>query len=263
MIKLKNKSNITTQHNHRGFTLAETLITLVIVGVVAALTVPTLVTKYQKEQTVTRLKKAYSTLAQTTNKAISEHGPIKTWEVSDSDTKSQEFLEKYMIPYLNVGKICGYKKTDECSYKYSQLNNPNTKYEFTDTYYKFFLADGTLIIAMAGGAPRGLTQMSASGQILGSYSFYGVDSYIYVDINGMKGPNRLGRDLFLYQYYIQWDMGPYGDLSGQFIPFGFSIENGHNANYYRKQGCRKDKNGIYCAAMIMADSWRISEKYPW
>ena len=43
-----------------GFTLAEVLITLVIIGVIAAMTIPTLVTKYQKEQTVNQLKQVFS-----------------------------------------------------------------------------------------------------------------------------------------------------------------------------------------------------------
>ena len=46
-----------------AFTLAEVLITLAIIGVVAAMTIPTLINNYQKKQTVTQLKKAYTTLA--------------------------------------------------------------------------------------------------------------------------------------------------------------------------------------------------------
>ena len=47
-----------------GFTLAEVLITLGIIGIVAAMTLPALVGKYQKKVTVTRLKKFYSTMQQ-------------------------------------------------------------------------------------------------------------------------------------------------------------------------------------------------------
>ena len=49
---LKNKIQV-------GFTLAEVLITLGIIGVVAAMTIPNLIAKYQKEQTVVKLKKHY------------------------------------------------------------------------------------------------------------------------------------------------------------------------------------------------------------
>ena len=48
----------------KAFTLAEVLITLGIIGVVAALTMPALIANYKKQQTIVQLKKAYTTLAQ-------------------------------------------------------------------------------------------------------------------------------------------------------------------------------------------------------
>lgn len=47
----------------RAFTLAEVLITIGVIGVVAAITIPSLVTSYQKRMTVNRLKGSYSKLA--------------------------------------------------------------------------------------------------------------------------------------------------------------------------------------------------------
>jgi prepilin-type N-terminal cleavage/methylation domain-containing protein len=61
----------------KGFTLSEVLITLAVIGTVAALTIPAVVSNYQKHQTVTRLKKTYSALANTTNLAIADHGPVE------------------------------------------------------------------------------------------------------------------------------------------------------------------------------------------
>ena len=60
-----------------GFTLAEVLITLVIVGVVAALTIPTLVNKTQNNQLAAAYKKTYGTLASATRMIISEEGTPK------------------------------------------------------------------------------------------------------------------------------------------------------------------------------------------
>ena len=57
-----------------GFTLAEVLITLVIIGVIAAITVPTLINKTQNQEYVSKLKKAYSTFTQATNQIIAEEG---------------------------------------------------------------------------------------------------------------------------------------------------------------------------------------------
>ena len=60
-----------------GFTLAEVLITLVIVGVIAAMTIPTLMNNTNKQEYVSRLKKTYSTMAQATNRIIAEEGKPK------------------------------------------------------------------------------------------------------------------------------------------------------------------------------------------
>lgn len=56
----------------KAFTLAEVLITLGIIGVIAALTLPGLIQGYRKKVTETALKKAYSQLSQ----ALERHKPI-------------------------------------------------------------------------------------------------------------------------------------------------------------------------------------------
>ena len=63
----------------RGFTLAEVLITLGIIGIVAAMTMPTLIGNYQKNVTVNRLKKNYATISQMFTKAINDYGDPSGW----------------------------------------------------------------------------------------------------------------------------------------------------------------------------------------
>ena len=65
-----------------AFTLAEVLITLAIIGIVAALTIPTLITNYQKKQTVSKLKQSYSIISQALTMAQAEHGDTTTWDVA-------------------------------------------------------------------------------------------------------------------------------------------------------------------------------------
>ena len=65
-----------------GFTLAEVLITLGIIGVVAAMTLPALIQKQQEKATVVRLKKAYSILSQAYMFAVQEYGTPDTWGMS-------------------------------------------------------------------------------------------------------------------------------------------------------------------------------------
>ena len=68
-----------------GFTLAEVLITLGIIGVVAAMTIPTLITNYQKRETVTRLKSAYAQLQQAIKLSESDNDELGGWDLTTRD----------------------------------------------------------------------------------------------------------------------------------------------------------------------------------
>lgn len=68
-----------------GFTLAEVLITLGIIGVVAAMTIPTLISNHQKKQTVVKLQKAISVMNQAYKLSYDEVGEpsvTEAWQVS-------------------------------------------------------------------------------------------------------------------------------------------------------------------------------------
>ncbi len=247
MIKTLNK----TSYN-KGFTLAETLIALVVIGVVAALTIPNMFVNHQKEETVTKLKKTYSTLSQITNKAIADYGPIKSWEVEND--KAKEFVDKYMAPYLNVVHNCGYESTGDCSFIMRQLKNPKKKAVF-DPYYKLVLGDGTALFIKV------TTRDLPRGDVVIPQAF----ATLYIDLNGQKGPNIIGKDIFLYVYHIKNDLTPSGgrNLSGILLPNGGTLAAVGDIRDELKEGCNKNAIGSSCAALIMADNWEIKDDYPW
>ena len=78
------------KYEKTGFTLAEVLITLGIIGVVAAMTIPILMTAYQKKQTVTRLKRAYSIVQQSIRLSEDENGEVESW---DTKLNGDEFFK--------------------------------------------------------------------------------------------------------------------------------------------------------------------------
>ena len=88
-----------------AFTLAEVLITLGIIGIVAAMTIPTLIAKYQEKQTVTRFKWVYSTLANAFTMAVAENGAPETW-----DLNSTEDLANILSKYMRISEKCHYTK---------------------------------------------------------------------------------------------------------------------------------------------------------
>ncbi len=245
-----------TFHNHKGFTLAETLITLVIIGIVAALTVPNMIIKHQKEETVIKLKKAYSTMSSIVNKAIFEHGPMKNWEIEQGQTK--EFVDKYISPYLNVAKNCGYEYTGDCEFTIAYLNKRNNKIVCGSNMYKLLLADNTLLL---------FQPVNKYDYTLNDITVPLSNLAVFIDINGAKGPNVLGRDIFYFVYFIQQDLSRVGGLdnSGKFLPEGGTLatSEGLTREYFKNRSCKKNGKGQHCAGLIMADNWEIKDDYPW
>ncbi len=227
----------------KGFTLAEVLITLAIIGVVAALTIPSVVKNYQKIQTVTQLKKVYSALANTTNLAVVDEGPINTWEIGTggSGQSAIDFANKYLTPYLKVSKDCKTNTTSDCAFYYSYLNS-NTVNTMSASSTRFYLNDGTLLaVAVIDEGPRRYAN-------------------VMVDINGQKKPNILGKDVFHYRYETYSNIPK---LVGKFMPvdiYGMTRDQARDNTIW---GCNKNATGTYCSSLIMYDGWKISDDYPW
>lgn len=101
------------QSKRIAFTLAEVLITLGIIGVVAALTIPTLIAKHQEKTRITKLKKIYSQLQNAFNLAVYENGPLETWGMAN--TYKRVDAENYTIDHsgrnLFMANITKYLKS--------------------------------------------------------------------------------------------------------------------------------------------------------
>ena len=83
--------------------MAEVLITLGIIGIVAAMTLPSLIKKHQRIETETRLKKAYSVINQAFLAAQAKHGEAKDWP--EWETSAEEILKRYIAPEIKGAKV--------------------------------------------------------------------------------------------------------------------------------------------------------------
>ena len=90
----------------KAFTLAEVLITLGIIGVVVAMTLPTLIQKQQDVATVSRLEKTYSILSQAVMSAQQEYGEIDFWTIVDNNQESTRENFARVEPYLKKVRKC-------------------------------------------------------------------------------------------------------------------------------------------------------------
>lgn len=100
--------SIYKKYTYKGFTLSEVLITLGIIGIVAALTIPTLISKYREKATITKVKESYSMLAQAYQFAVNENGSPDSWKFGSGmyDAVSHQKAANYLKPYLKLSADC-------------------------------------------------------------------------------------------------------------------------------------------------------------
>ncbi len=240
-----------------GFTLAEVLITLGIIGVVAALTIPSVIGNYKKEVTAKKLEHTYSVLSQALRAAQAEHGDPANWDLGgfyygmpadgSKETILNNFASNYLLPYLKVIKDYGFVTTSQASTKvgydgpYKPISND---FAGLNEGYYFVLADGTLVNLFLGSNCSGYDSDGKCNAYSYAYITFGVD------INGSKGNNQLGKEYFL-MYYNQ--------ATHKFLMYSA----GNNASRdFMRSSCNTD-DALSCGGLIQYDGWKIKDDYPW
>ena len=242
-----------------AFTLAEVLITLGIIGVVAAMTIPTLIANYQKKQTVSKLKQTYSTISQTLTMAQAEHGDTTTWEVAGiygtptDDTNFNhkdaitKFATKYFIPYLKVSKDFGYTQEQTVNYDgpYSPVTNNYVAGRGTPKYR--ILLTNDILISVGIGTSSCVGGTNPDGSCV-STEYRNI--IFEVDINGFSKPNTYGKDIFYMTF----------DLRKRIFEF---LKGNNNSRQVYLNYCKGDLGSQFCGYLISLDGWEIKEDYPW
>jgi len=177
-----------------GFTLAEVLITLAIIGIVAALTIPTIINYSFEREAVSKVKKNYSVLVQAMTKWADENGCLEhvstclshysCFDCKNGFSGVESQLNIVDRRYQNESKADADWLPDksytldgsESPYPWLGISKVSTNSEYMCDY---LLADGTILSVLFPDNWEGVT--------------YGM---IYIDINGKKGPNRVGKDQF-------------------------------------------------------------------
>lgn len=192
-----------------GFSLAEVLITLGVIGVVAAMTMPTLIQNHQKQVYATSAKKAVNIVQNMFKKMQADEGVFSFLDTELSsqgncvhgpengceDLYGNPSVHERIIPkYLKVVKPCA---DSDCNIKYQGWNylrcsNGKCKLQLSDSIGTLSEDKGGFYTSWSG--IRGF--YTADGMIF--YFLNGQQGIIqiYVDVNGEKGPNIHGRDLF-------------------------------------------------------------------
>ncbi len=234
-------SHLSPSHFSRksAFTLAEVLITLGIIGVVAAMTMPTLIAKYQKKVFATKVKQTYAILSNALTSSIAANGTPAEWsygatsdEVSTGSKEDLTYIvNTYFKPYLKVAEDIGYKSLGY----HIVLSNGTTLSFFTDGDSTNGIYTPTTIYILASNNKNTKVYWDASRD----YSQHDIFYTIYKDHH---------KFLNLFCWRCSEDV---------------KRDDIKNDNSY---GCNKNiaKNDRYnCGALIMNDGWEIKDDYPW
>ena len=237
-----NKVNsLFTTHNslkRPAFTLAEVLITLGIIGVVSAMTVPTLMANHRKKVVETKLEKIYSVMNQAINLTNAEYGDVTNWIIdcgsSNSPTCSINEVENWFNS--TIGKHIETLKTGKTK------NKTNT--------------NDILLIYLKDGSILGVTN-------------YIYDMVFYVNSDAISN-TQSGKNYFLFRFNpillshqnneeAQKDLKY--SLKPTFEPYS-NYWNGTREQLIDGHSFSCAQNHAFCAKLIQYDGWKISKDYP-
>ena len=161
-----------------AFTLAEVLITLGIIGVVAAMTIPSIIQKTNQKGLEASFKKSYSNLHNAFNLVIAEGIPVFQGDAVDSNS---EFAQAVYAKYKQLKLISSEEKSD---YRNKAKNFNKNKPMRAPQCSQYMGSSGAFI--------------TPDGSILSILQNCGA-LWFTIDTNGLyKGPNALGHDIFIF-----------------------------------------------------------------
>ncbi len=232
-----------------GFTLSEVLVTIGIIGVVAGITLPSVIKKHQRKEAEVRLQKAYSIISQAFLRAQSKYGEIKDWTNWDD---AEDILRQYIAPELNNVKIYSKTATSDRNmmcFEGKLFNGSSSSGNAVKVQYRWmtniyistpFLINNTASIKLTDGTCIGLNNKNG-----------GEDNsqLLFIDTNGSsQGPNIAGYDLFFFVV-----------VENNIKPVGYNWTSYALTDASKTHACnpKSPAGGMVCAAKVMSDSWKI------
>ncbi len=178
-----------------GFTLAEVLIILTIIGVVASLTIPNLITSTQNQKLHIAWKKTFNQISNGYLTFLNDNNGTGLGLGLDANIS-------LLYPYFKAIKTCGWADRDECWHAAGESSNlDGTIIAGGGLSHGMILTDGTLIT------------VGSTGWGVNCAGYNGACARWFIDVNGKTGPNIVGKDiysLYLMRNYVaptglSWD----------------------------------------------------------
>lgn len=251
----------------RGFTLTEVLITLGVIGVVSALTIPTLINNYQTKALAIQIRKSVLDIENQIDILITEEGKTSFGSTSISTTDG---LDNFMKSHFKVLKTCDSEHTSECfaNQEYIAMEGNKTT-NFTCSGTSYLLANSSVICAQKITTQDVEVEEDTSSTSTPSVSIpseenkywqelRGLNIELYVDTNGQEGPNIGGRDMFhmyirpdgrIYDKAVDSDgicYAPGGDMTQAVCVQGLKL---------KEKDCKTSPVGDGCIETLSKNNW--------
>ena len=225
-----------------AFTLAEVLITLGIIGVVAAMTIPTLTKEYRRAVSIAKLKKTYATLQQAIQRTVADNLGYSYVNFSDGNTDSMvNWYNYYLKPNLRIQKDC--IESTGCWHSEGVTKQLNGQTAMWDSGTKgigsniiVFRTFDNVYVNMDGASASDIedsfgVKMDAPGLVM------------HVDVNGDDGPNVIGQDVFVFIFNNRLLLPAGNDKSTEEV----------------EEDCSDGGRGYYCFSYILRNNWKIKD----
>ena len=230
-----------------AFTLAEVLITLGIIGIVVALTIPNLVQGYRKRVVETRLKEFYTITQQAFKMAEAENGDIQNWGKGDYTyvanpdvyfSNSDVWFSKYISPYLKEERLM--LKSGFLAGAYFRKLPNGSAFVFNTNGSYFFPFSNDYYKCSEYGDEKRIKQCSGTKYFNFCYS---TDSRI------------TPFDYPFHTYKKSWPYAYYRNVLRREQVVG-------NFGTCSKKSIEANREAAYCAELIMLEGWKIPKDYP-
>lgn len=230
-----------------GFTLAEALIALTIIGVIAAFTLPTVITNYRKNMQVIALKKVYAelqqnlTLLQTENYRNRDlYGTILNKKSSQTVTETAGL---FLTSYFRIAKDCKSTAQPCFAQTYTSIDESDIAAFKCSSGYNVILNSGSSICII----PASVKTNDETGETIRRDP-----AVVYVDINGPDKPNIGGRDLFTFNIYSNFSID---EVTPETVMDGTSEEL-RNEKFINN--CSESALAEGCFGKILNDNWEMN-----
>ncbi len=222
-----------------GFTLAEVLITLGIIGIVAAMTIPTLLAKLHNRHTESMLKEDYSILQQMMTSANDDGAMSSLVKYNDMD-EMKTWFQTYFLPYIKVANVC---------YDEQGCWNNDAKYLDGGKLSSYITGCGlyTISFQLFNGSYVCMDDFSKNSL----WNLFGVNTnesgsmIFFIDTNGDKKPNILGKDIFILVFKPE---------TGKFVPAGSD-----KTEEEVERNCSKSGDGRWCLTLVKNRGWKVPD----